>query len=54
MMAGLIEMLFMLFFAYIALQQTEHTVAGYKVHWFMGAPIINPRGAHTLAISPLK
>ena len=31
------EMLFMLFFAYIA-----HNIAEHEAHWLMGVPIINP------------
>ena len=36
------EMLFMLFFAYIAVQWTEQTK--YEVYRPVGAPIINPWG----------
>ena len=40
-MTGWIEGLFMLFFAYIAVN-----IAEYKVYWLMGVPIINPCGVH--------
>ena len=44
-MAGWIaEILFMLFFAYIAVYNGQN-IAEYEAYWLVGVPIINPWGA---------
>jgi len=48
-MAGWIaEMLFMLFFAYIAVN--GRNIAEYEAYWLMGVQIINPWGARFTSI----
>ena len=48
-MAGYIaEILFMLFFAYIAVN--GQNIAEYDTYWLIGFPIINLRGTHFMSI----